>query len=63
MAEKYYTVKEIAERFRKDIRTVYRWIREGSLEADRAGGGHIISETKLQEFLSNSKQKSLNKNV
>lgn len=62
MAEKYFTVREIAERFRKTIGTVYNWIYSGKLESRQPGGQHLISETDLEKFLNRKKRKTLSEN-
>lgn len=50
--EKLYTPQEIADLLKVDLRTVYRWIREGKLEALKAGSQWRIEESALEEFLS-----------
>ncbi len=37
---RYLTVKEVAEYFKKHPRTIYRWIEEEKLSAQKDPGGH-----------------------
>ena len=46
-----YTVKEVAQLFRKSERTVYRWIEEGKLRAYLLGEGFSISRTNKTNVL------------
>ena len=50
--ESYYTPKEISEKLKVDTRTVYRWIREGLLNAVKIGHSVRISESELNRLLS-----------
>lgn len=49
MADKFYTVGEIARKLRVDPATVYRWIWDGELRAIKAGGWKI-REDWLEKF-------------
>ena len=50
---KYYTVKEAAEIFKRDIKTIYRWIQEGFLQdVTKVKDGYLIPETEIQRILS-----------
>lgn len=49
--DKLYTPQEIADSLKVDLRTVYRWIREGKLAALKAGSQWRITETALESFL------------
>jgi len=50
---KYYTVKEAAEIFKRDIKTIYRWIQEGFLrDVTKVKDGYLIPETEIQRILS-----------
>lgn len=51
MDEKYFTVKELAERFRVSRQAVYDWINEGKLRAIRVGVRVRIPESALIEFI------------
>lgn len=51
MLEEYYTPKEVAQKLKMDLSTVYRWIREGELKAVKIGSLWRISETELKRFL------------
>jgi len=50
VSDKYYTLGEVAERFRKTPRTVRRWIQEGRLEAVKVGGRILIPEKAVQSL-------------
>lgn len=50
--EKLYTPQEVADLLKVDLRTVYRWIREGKLAALKAGSQWRIEERALEGFLS-----------
>jgi acetyl-CoA synthetase len=50
--KKLYTPQEIADLLKVDLRTVYRWIREGKLAALKAGSQWRIEESALEGFLS-----------
>lgn len=51
MDEKYYTVKEIADRFRVSRQAVYDWIREGKLQAVQLGERVRVPESALNAFV------------
>jgi excisionase family DNA binding protein len=50
MSNEYYTLKEVAERFRKTPRTVRRWIDEGRLEGVKVRGRILIPKEALQSL-------------
>lgn len=54
LEETYYTIQEIAEKFKVSDRTVRNWIEEGKLEALRFGREFRIPESSLKKMLSNS---------
>jgi len=54
--EEYYTPQEIANKLKIDIRTVYRWIKEGSLKAVKIGRFWRISESELKRLLGEDKE-------
>jgi excisionase family DNA binding protein len=56
--ENYYTPQEIAERLKIDIRTLYRWIREGRLKAVKIGHFWRVAESELKRFLQSENQGS-----
>jgi excisionase family DNA binding protein len=47
----YLTAKEVADRCRVTRRTVYNWIKDGVLGADRAGKVWLVTEADLAAFL------------
>jgi excisionase family DNA binding protein len=49
--EQLYTPQEVADYLKVDVRTVYRWLREGELNALRFRREYRISETDLRDFL------------
>ncbi len=49
--EQLYTPQEVADHLKVDVRTVYRWLREGELGAIRFQREYRISESDLKEFL------------
>ena len=51
---KYLTCREFADIVRRDIRTIYRWIREGYIQEEtivRVRDGYLIPETELARIL------------
>lgn len=48
--EKFYTCKEIAERYRVQRETVWEWIRTGKLKAVRYGKRYLISQQDIDAF-------------
>ncbi|MBC7341188.1 MAG: helix-turn-helix domain-containing protein [Clostridia bacterium] len=55
--ENFYTPQEIAQKLKIDIRTLYRWIREGHLKAVKIGHFWRISESELNRLLKGEEQK------
>ena len=49
--ERYATLPEVAERLRVSRRTVYRWIKNGDLNAYQFGREYRITESALKQFL------------
>jgi len=45
------TVKQVAEKIQVTKRTVYDWIRQGKLQAYRAGRQYRITDEQLEAFL------------
>ena len=54
--ENYYTPKEVSEKLKLNIRTVYKWIREEKLKAVKLGDVWRISESELERFIKESSQ-------
>lgn len=50
----YYTPKEVAERLKLRVQTIYDYIRKGRLPAVRIGNRCRIAETDLEAFLGRS---------
>lgn len=57
--EEYYTIQEVSELFKVAYLTVYRWIKEGKLEAYKFGKKYKIKKTDIDKFVKESK---VNKN-
>lgn len=53
MADRIYTLDEIAEMLHITRRTLYTYIKEGKLQAVKIGKYWRVSETTLQAFLEN----------
>lgn len=49
--ENYLTPQEVADKLKVNLRTIYRWIREGKLKAVKIVGGWRISEADLNKML------------
>ncbi len=49
--ERYATLPEVAERLKVSRRTVYRWIKNGELNAYQFGREYRITESALKQFL------------
>jgi excisionase family DNA binding protein len=49
--ERFFTIREVAERLDVATRTVRRWIKSGDLVAHRFGGAVRIAESDLKAFL------------
>lgn len=48
---KYFTPQEVAKTLKVDVRTIYRWIREGKLNAVKVVDLWRISESELKRLL------------
>jgi excisionase family DNA binding protein len=49
--EQIYTPQEVADYLKVDVRTVYRWLRDGELSAIRFQREYRITERDLKDFL------------
>lgn len=49
--ENHYTPKEMADKLKLNIRTVYKWIREGKLHAVKLGDVWRIPESEINRLL------------
>lgn len=54
MTETFYTVQEVAEKFKVSDRTVITWIEEGKLGAFKMGRKYRIPESSITTFLNNT---------
>jgi len=50
------TVKQVAEKIQVTKRTEYDWIRQGKLQAYRAGRQYRITDEQLEAFLTQKKE-------
>ncbi len=51
MEEKVYTVEEISQQLRVDVKTVRKWIRKGDLVAMDIGREYRIRQSNLDDFI------------
>jgi len=51
MEDKYYTAQEIADLLKVAYMTVYRWIRDGKLEAYQVQKQYRIKESDFKRFM------------
>lgn len=47
----FLTVHEVAEQLRLSVLTIYKYIKEGDLEAVEFGGHYRVSQNSLQNFI------------
>lgn len=59
--EQYYTIKEVAEILKVAYLTVYRWVKDGKIEAYKLGKEYRIKKDDLDKFVESSKYKTKNK--
>jgi len=55
--QEYYTAKELAEKLRVNIMTIYRYIKARKLRAYKIGKEFRIEEKEFQKFLDKVKTK------
>jgi len=55
--KEFYTAKELAEKLRVNIMTIYRYIKAGKLKAYKIGKEFRIEKKEFQRFLSKVKTK------
>lgn len=48
--ERIYTCEEIAERYGVKIHTIYKWIKDGAMQAIRIGKAYRVKESAVLEF-------------
>ena len=49
--QRYYRAAEIAEELGVDIRTIRRWIADGTLPSVKIGGARLVAEADLLRLL------------
>jgi excisionase family DNA binding protein len=49
--ETYYSPKEVSEKLKLNIRTIYKWIKEGRLQAVKLGDVWRISQSEINRLL------------
>jgi len=54
--ERFYTLHEIADRLQVSYMTMFRHVQEGKLVAHKIGHQWRVSESDLQEYLSERRQ-------
>ena len=54
---KFYTVKEVAEIFRKTKITIYNWIAEDRINAIKVRDGYLIPEDEVNRLITEGKIK------
>ena len=55
--EQFYTAKELAEKLRVNIMTIYRYIKAGKLKAYKIGKEFRVDKEEFDNFLSKVKTK------
>ena len=55
--QKYYTAKELADKLRVNIMTIYRYIKAGKLKAYKIGKEFRIDKKEFNNFLNKVKTK------
>ena len=58
--ENYYTPKEVSEKLKLNIRTIYKWIREERIKAIKLRNVWRISESELSRLLEGNGQNRRN---
>jgi len=53
--DEYYTIQEIADKFKVAYLTVYRWIQANKLTAYKAGKQYRIKKDDIDKFIKNKK--------
>lgn len=53
--DKYYSIEEVSKMLKVAYLTVFRWIRSGRLQSDKAGRQYRISHKTLKAFMKNKK--------
>lgn len=52
MNKEFYTAKELAEKLRVNVMTIYRYIKAGKLKAYKFGKEFRINKKEFEQFLS-----------
>jgi len=55
--QEYYTAKELAEKLRVNIMTIYRYIKAGKVKAYKIGKEFRINKRDFERFLGKTKMK------
>jgi excisionase family DNA binding protein len=48
---RYYTVKELANKFHRHFRTIYRWLDEGYIRGKKVRDGWLIPEEEVEKVI------------
>ncbi|MBF7083239.1 helix-turn-helix domain-containing protein [Desulfallas sp. Bu1-1] len=59
--ENYYIPQEVVGKLKLNVRTLYKWIREGKLKAVKVGDVWRIPESALREFIEGGVEKGEDK--
>ncbi len=54
--QEYYTPDEISKMLKIDVRTLYRWIREGKIYAIKIGHFWRVPESEIRRLLKGDKE-------
>ncbi len=57
MQEEFYTARELADKLRVNVMTIYRYIKAGKLKAYKIGKEFRIDEKEFEKFLNKVKTK------
>lgn len=55
---KVYTIQEISDLLKVTIRTLYTYIKNGRLKANKIGGKWIVTEQDLKDFIEGKTNKA-----
>lgn len=55
--EKMYNVEQLCEMLHQRKSTMWRWIREGKLEASKLGKSYLVKESEVQRMIDDNLKK------
>lgn len=56
-SKEFYFAREVADKLRVNIMTIYRYIKAGKFEAHKLGKEYRISKTEFERFMNGAKTK------